>query len=246
MSRDILTVLITMLGAIRVSTPFMFVALGECLTEKSGRVNLGLEGTLVLGARVGDAASHHSGNPWVGVFAVGLAGAALGAMHGSIRGLPRVNDLDVGIAMMMFGVGVAFFLGKPYIQFGRNHRRHGSPQASTIARCIRGRRSGPGSLATSASLSATARRAQSSHSSSATMACFPRWRVNAPTMAPRIMIRPAGYTAPLRAAWRFTNQANSFQNLMATANVCMCGSDGDFNSMGEGMLVNFDGSILAE
>jgi ABC-type uncharacterized transport system permease subunit len=37
-------------GALRVSTPFMFVALGECLTEKSGRVNLGLEGTLVLGA----------------------------------------------------------------------------------------------------------------------------------------------------------------------------------------------------
>ena len=51
MSGDILTVLIAMLGgAIRVSTPFMFVALGECLTEKSGRVNLGLEGTLVLGA----------------------------------------------------------------------------------------------------------------------------------------------------------------------------------------------------
>jgi formamidase len=61
-----------------------------------------------------------------------------------------------------------------------------------------------------------------------------------------IMIRTAGYTAPIRAAWRFTNQANSFQNLMATANVCMCGSDGDFDSMGEGMIVNFDGSILAE
>ena len=47
----ITTVLIALLGgALRVSTPFMFVALGECLTEKSGRVNLGLEGTLVLGA----------------------------------------------------------------------------------------------------------------------------------------------------------------------------------------------------
>ena len=117
MSGDILTVLIAMLGgAIRVSTPFMFVALGECLTEKSGRVNLGLEGTLVLGAMVGYAASYHSGNPWVGVFAAGLAGSALGAMHGSICGLPRVNDVAVGIAMMLFGVGVAFFFGKPYIQ----------------------------------------------------------------------------------------------------------------------------------
>jgi formamidase len=60
-----------------------------------------------------------------------------------------------------------------------------------------------------------------------------------------IMIRTAGYTAPIRDAWRFTNQANAFQNLMVTANVCMCGSDGSFDSMGEGMIVNFDGSILA-
>ena len=58
-----------------------------------------------------------------------------------------------------------------------------------------------------------------------------------------IMIRTAGYTAPIRDSWRFTNQANAFQNLMVTANVCMCGSDGSFDSMGEGMIVNFDGSI---
>jgi len=103
-------------GAIRVSTPFMFVALGECLTEKSGRVNLGLEGTLVLGAMTAYAISYHSGNPWLGVLAAGFAGSLLGAMHGAICGLPRVNDVAVGIAMMLFGVGVAFFFGKPYIQ----------------------------------------------------------------------------------------------------------------------------------
>jgi formamidase len=60
-----------------------------------------------------------------------------------------------------------------------------------------------------------------------------------------VMIRTAGYTAPIRDAWRFTNQANSFCNLMVTANVCMCGSDGTFDSMGEGMIVNFDGTMLA-
>ncbi|MBJ3775486.1 formamidase [Acuticoccus mangrovi] len=60
-----------------------------------------------------------------------------------------------------------------------------------------------------------------------------------------IMLRTAGYTAPIRESWRFTNQANSFQNLMVTANVCMCGSDGTFDSMGEGMIVNFDGSVIA-
>ncbi|MCE7030579.1 formamidase [Jiella avicenniae] len=60
-----------------------------------------------------------------------------------------------------------------------------------------------------------------------------------------IMLRTAGYTAPIRQSWRFTNQANSFQNLMITANVCMCGSDGSFDSMGEGMIVDFDGTVIA-
>ena len=56
-------------GAIRVGTPFLFVSLGECLTEKSGRINLGLEGTLVIGAMVGYAASYRTGSPWLGVVA---------------------------------------------------------------------------------------------------------------------------------------------------------------------------------
>ena len=117
MNHALLTVLIAMLGgAIRVSTPFMFVALGECLTEKSGRVNLGLEGTLVLGAMVAYATSYHTGSPWAGVIAAGCAGAFLGGLHASICSLARVNDVAVGIAMMLFGVGLAFFFGKPYIQ----------------------------------------------------------------------------------------------------------------------------------
>jgi formamidase len=59
-----------------------------------------------------------------------------------------------------------------------------------------------------------------------------------------IMIRTAGYTAPIRHAWRVTNQANAFCNLMYTVSVCMCGSDGTFDSMGEAMIVNFDGVPL--
>ncbi len=59
-----------------------------------------------------------------------------------------------------------------------------------------------------------------------------------------IMIRTAGYTAPIRHSWQITNQANAFCNLMYTASVCMCGTDGTFDSMGEGMFVNFDGTPL--
>jgi ABC-type uncharacterized transport system permease subunit len=102
-------------GAIRISTPFLFVSLGECLTEKSGRVNLGLEGTLVMGAMSAYGTSYLTGSPWLGVLTAGVAGVALGAVHAWLCSRPRVNDVAVGIALMLFGVGLAFFLGKPLI-----------------------------------------------------------------------------------------------------------------------------------
>ena len=103
-------------GALRVSTPFLFVSLGECLTERAGRINLGLEGTLVMGAMAGYATSFLTGSPYLGVLAAGGVGVAFGALHGWLCSLPRVNDVAVGIALMLLGVGLAFFLGKPFIQ----------------------------------------------------------------------------------------------------------------------------------
>jgi general nucleoside transport system permease protein len=109
-------VLAVLAGAIRVSTPFLFVSLGELLTEKSGRINLGLEGTLIMGAMSGYAVSYLTGSPWLGVLVAGLAGAGFGILHAAICSLPKVNDIAVGIALMLLGTGLAFFLGKPYIQ----------------------------------------------------------------------------------------------------------------------------------
>jgi simple sugar transport system permease protein len=103
-------------GAVRVGTPFLFVSLGECLTEKSGRINLGLEGVLVFSAMAGFGLAYLSGLWWVGVLAAGLAGALMALLHGLIASLPRVNDIAAGIAIMLFGAGLAFYLGKPLIQ----------------------------------------------------------------------------------------------------------------------------------
>ena len=75
---------------------------------------------------------------------------------------------------------------------------------------------------------------------------FPEMAREAAYKGAEIMIRTAGYTAPIRHSWRITNQANAFSNLMVTASVCMCGSDGSFDSMGEGMIVNFDGTLFAQ
>jgi simple sugar transport system permease protein len=103
-------------GALRVGTPFLFVSLGECITEKSGRINLGLEGVLVLSAMSAFGASYLSGSAWIGVLAAALTGALLATVHGVLCSLPRVNDIATGIALMLLGMGLAFYLGKPLIQ----------------------------------------------------------------------------------------------------------------------------------
>jgi general nucleoside transport system permease protein len=103
-------------GAVRTSTPFLFVSHGECLTEKSGRINLGLEGNLVLGAMAGYGISYLSGSPWLGVLVAAVAGSILGSLHAYVCSRPRVNDIAVGIAIMLLGTGLAFFLGKPFVE----------------------------------------------------------------------------------------------------------------------------------
>ncbi|MEN9313685.1 MAG: hypothetical protein RIS35_78 [Pseudomonadota bacterium] len=113
----VLDVLLAVLGgAIRVGTPFLFVSLAECLTEKSGRINLGLEGVLVFSAMAGFGGAWLSGLWWVGVLAAGASGAALALLHGLVCSLPRVNDIAAGIALMLLGTGLAFYLGKALIQ----------------------------------------------------------------------------------------------------------------------------------
>jgi general nucleoside transport system permease protein len=103
-------------GAIRVGTPLLWVSLGETVTEKAGRINLGLEGTLLMGAMTAFAVSMHTGNPWLGVIAAALMGIVFGVLHGVLCSLPRVNDTAMGIALMLAGSGLAFWLGKPLIQ----------------------------------------------------------------------------------------------------------------------------------
>ncbi|MFY7856104.1 MAG: ABC transporter permease [Rubrivivax sp.] len=103
-------------GAIRVGTPLLWVSLGETVTEKAGRINLGLEGSLLMGAMVAYAVALASGNPWLGVVAAAGTGVLLGLLHGVLCSLPRVNDTALGIALMLAGSGMAFWLGKPLIQ----------------------------------------------------------------------------------------------------------------------------------
>ncbi|MBI2685053.1 MAG: ABC transporter permease [Acidobacteria bacterium] len=102
-------------GAVRGSIPYLFVSLGECLTEKSGKINLGMEGVLLMGAMTAFAVSDQSGSPWLGLLAAAIVGAMLGAVHAGLTRFPKVNDVAAGIAMILFGSGLAFFFGKQFV-----------------------------------------------------------------------------------------------------------------------------------
>ncbi len=102
-------------GAMRGSIPYMFVSLGECLTEKSGKINLGMEVILLMGAVTAFGVSDVTGSPWLGVLAAALVGMTLGALHAWLTQQPSVNDVAAGIAMIIFGSGLAFFFGKRFV-----------------------------------------------------------------------------------------------------------------------------------
>src|SRR6267143_1569189 len=90
-------------GAVRVSTPFLFVSLGECITERSGRINLGLEGNLVMGAMCAYGTSYLTGSPWLGVLAAGFAGALLGTGHAFYLGKPLIEPSAPILPAIDFG-----------------------------------------------------------------------------------------------------------------------------------------------
>ena len=75
-------------GAMRVGTPFLFVSLGECLTEKSGRINLGLEGVLVLSAMAAFGGAVLTGSAWLGVLSAAPRARCSALLHGLLCSLP--------------------------------------------------------------------------------------------------------------------------------------------------------------
>ena len=69
-------------ASIRAGTPLLYATLGKMITEKSGILNLGVEGLMIMGAMSGFALSFITGNPWIGILAGGFAGLILAFIHG--------------------------------------------------------------------------------------------------------------------------------------------------------------------
>jgi ABC-type uncharacterized transport system permease subunit len=94
---------------IRISTPLLLATLGELYSERSGVLNLGIEGTMLLGAMVGFSAAYFSGNLWIGVAAAMLAGAAAGLLMWFLAVVLGVSQHVSGIGITLLATGLAFF-----------------------------------------------------------------------------------------------------------------------------------------
>ena len=103
-----------LVAAVAAGTPMVFAALGELVTEKSGVLNLGVEGMMLMGAVTGFAVASQTGNPWLGALGGMMAGAAMALIFAVLTLNLMANQVASGLALTLFGVGLSAFLGKPY------------------------------------------------------------------------------------------------------------------------------------
>lgn len=106
LSNILLAVTITFMYA----APLILTALGGVVCERSGVVNIGLEGMMVIGAFAGACVGYYSANPWVGFLAAGLAGGALAVLHAVASVTFKANQTVSGVALNFVGPGLALFL----------------------------------------------------------------------------------------------------------------------------------------
>lgn len=104
--------MLTLMAGIGLGTPLVFGTVGEILTERSGILNLGVQGMMLFGAVAGFWATFVTGNLWLGVIASLVAGAGLSVIHAFNSVTLRVSQIVSGLALTIFGTGVAVYIGK--------------------------------------------------------------------------------------------------------------------------------------
>lgn len=102
-------------ATVAAGTTYLLATLGEILTERSGVQNLGVEGMMIVGAVIGFAVAHTSGNVWLAVFIAAFTSGILGGVHAFICVTLRQNQIVSGLAMTMLGIGISGLLGKAYV-----------------------------------------------------------------------------------------------------------------------------------
>ncbi|AHD08394.1 ABC transporter permease [Phaeobacter gallaeciensis] len=97
------------------ATPILIAAIGELVVEKSGVLNLGVEGMMITGAIAGFATAVETGSPLLGFFAAAIAGAALSVLFGFLTQFAKANQVASGLALTLFGLGLSALMGQSYV-----------------------------------------------------------------------------------------------------------------------------------
>lgn len=112
---SLLSILGVLSSAIFSGTSLLYATLGEVIGQRSGIVNLGLEGVMLVSASCGFAVTFMSGNPYLGVLAAMLVGGLLNMILGYLVISRQANQLASGLALMFFGFGLSALIGKSYV-----------------------------------------------------------------------------------------------------------------------------------
>jgi general nucleoside transport system permease protein len=102
---------------ITASTPLVFAAIGELVTEKSGVLNLGVEGMMLVGAVSAFAVASSTGSGSLGIIAGAVAGALMAAIFGWLTLTLLANQVATGLALTIFGVGFSALIGSAFVGF---------------------------------------------------------------------------------------------------------------------------------
>lgn len=108
------TVILILVATITAGVPLIFAALGELVVEKSGVLNLGVEGMMIVGAISGFMVAAESGQLWLGVLAGAGAGMLMALIFAFITLTLMANQVATGLALTIFGIGLSAYMGQAY------------------------------------------------------------------------------------------------------------------------------------
>lgn len=97
------------------ATPFLFAGMGELVAERSGVLNLGVEGMMLMGAVTAFAVSHQTGSSALGVLAGGAAGVAMALIFAVLALTLLANQAATGLALTIFGIGASGLIGQGFV-----------------------------------------------------------------------------------------------------------------------------------
>ena len=103
------TILAVLASSIRLAIPYTLAGLGGTYSERSGVVNIGLEGMMLTGAFTAVAVTNGTGSPWVGLLAAILAGMLLGLVHAVVCVTFKADQIVSGLALIVFAAGITVF-----------------------------------------------------------------------------------------------------------------------------------------